>query len=81
MDLESITVIVTAFVTLIFGFIAKKNPKINDNLIPIQNLTIGVVVAIVEWIITKDFSFAIAASGLFAGGIYDLGHNTKKIIG
>ena len=40
---------------------------------------IGVIVAVIEWIITKDFSTAIAVSGLIAGGIYDIGHNLQKM--
>lgn len=49
-------------------------------MIPIQNIAIGLIVAIVEWIITKDFNAAIAISGLTMGGIYDLGHNIAKIV-
>ena len=56
----------------------KNNPAWN-NLIPIQNILIGVIVAIIEFIITKDFSVAIALSGLIAGGAYDIGNNLKKI--
>ena len=67
-------------VTLTFcGLIAKKVSWFNTNLIPIQNIMIGVIVAVIEWIITKDFSTAIAVSGLIAGGIYDIGHNLQKM--
>ena len=54
---------------------------INNNLIPIQNLVIGVIIAIIEFIITKDFKVSIAVSGLLAGGTYDIVHNLNKIKG
>ena len=80
MTLEYLISLVTVLVTLISGFIAKKSNKIPTELIPIQNLLIGLIVAIVEWIITKDFSTAIALSGLIAaGGPYDIVHNLSKL--
>lgn len=81
MELTEIISLVTFAVTLICGYFAKKNPKISNNLIPIQNLLIGLIIAIIEWIITKDFKTAIALSGLLAGGTYDIGHNIKKMRG
>ena len=66
--------------TICLVYVAKKHTKLNNNLIPIQNILIGVIVAIVEWIITKDFNAAIALSGIMAGGTYDILHNLKKII-
>ena len=80
MDLEVLITLVTAIVTFICGIIAKKNEKFNNHLIPIQNVIIGLTVAVIEWIITKDFSTAIMASGVLAGGSYDVVHNLKKII-
>ena len=80
MGLEELVSLVTIIVTLILGVISKKSSKIKNNLIPIQNLLIGTIVAIVEWIITKDFNSAIALSGLVAGGTYDIIHNLEKII-
>lgn len=80
MGLEELVSLVTIIVTLILGVISKKSPKIKNNLIPIQNLLIGTIVAIVEWIITKDFNSAIALSGLIAGGTYDIIHNLEKLI-
>lgn len=81
MELSEILTIVTFFVTLIFGFISKKHPKISNKIIPIQNLVIGVIIAIIEFIITKDFKVSIAVSGLLAGGTYDIVHNLNKIKG
>lgn len=80
MELETITMIVTFIVTLIGGFFAKRNPKYNDKIIPLQNLVIGLVIAVVEWFITKDFNTAIALSGLLAGGTYDVFHNLNKLV-
>ena len=78
---EIIITIATIVATILCGFATKKCPKISNKIIPIQNVLIGVIVCVVEWIITKDFSFALAASGLIAGGTYDIGHNFKKLRG
>ena len=79
MTLEYLISLITIIVTLVLGIASKKSSKIKNNLIPIQNLLIGIIVAIVEWIITKDFNTAIALSGLIAGGTYDIVHNLQKI--
>ena len=79
MELTEIITVVTILVTWLLGFLAKKCTFIDNNLIPVQNILIGVIVAIIEWVITKDFSTAIAVSGLIAGGSYDFFHNLKKI--
>ena len=81
MELTEIIALVTCIVTIICGYITKKCPNISNKIIPIQNLLIGLVVAIVEWIITKDFKTAIALSGLLAGGTYDIVHNINKMRG
>lgn len=81
MELAEIISIVTFVVTLICGYITKKHPKISNKIIPVQNLLIGLIVAIIEWIITKDFKTAIALSGLLAGGTYDIIHNLNKMRG
>lgn len=80
MTLESIITLVTIIVTFLCGVVAKRSTWFNNHLIPVQNILIGVVVAGIEWIITKDFSTAIAISGLIAGGTYDIIHNLEKII-
>lgn len=80
MTLETIITLVTILVTFLCGVIAKRVSWFNTNLIPIQNILIGVIVAGIEWIITKDFSTAIALSGLIAGGTYDIIHNLEKIL-
>ena len=80
MDITSIISLITIIVAYILGVLAKKSTFINNKLIPIQNIVIGLIVAIVEWIITKDFQAAIALSGLIAGGTYDIFHNLEKMI-
>jgi uncharacterized membrane protein YeaQ/YmgE (transglycosylase-associated protein family) len=77
---ETILSLVTIIVTLVLGILAKKSAFINNKMIPIQNIAIGLIVAIIEWIITKDFKLAIATSGLIAGGMYDIAHNLQKLI-
>lgn len=81
MEFSEMLAIITFVVTLVCGVITKKLPKISNKIIPIQNLLIGIIVAVVEWIITKNFSTAIALSGLLAGGSYDIIHNLNKIRG
>ena len=80
MDITSIVTLVTIIVTYLLGILAKKSSFINNKLIPIQNILIGLIVAAIEWIITKDFKVAIALSGLIAGGTYDIIHNVEKLI-
>ena len=80
MELTQIITVVTVILTWILGIFAKKSKFISNNLIPIQNILIGVTVAIIEWVITKDFKVAIALSGLLASGTYDIAHNLKKLI-
>ena len=80
MELTQIITVVTIVLTWILGIFAKKSKFISNNLIPIQNILIGVIVAIIEWIITKDFKVAIALSGLLAGGVYDVLNNINKMI-
>lgn len=80
MELETIISIVTFIVALILGQVAKKYDLINRKLIPIQNICIGIIVALIEFFITKNFSTAILLSGLTAGGTYDAVNNIKKIL-
>lgn len=71
---------ITALVAFILGLFCKKCQKYNNSLIPIQNLLVGVIVATIEWIITKDFKTLIAISGLVAGGTYDIIKNLKLLL-
>ena len=80
MDLSTLVSLVTILVTWILGVLSKKSTFINNKLIPMQNILIGVIVAVIEWVVTKDFSTAIALSGVIAGGTYDVFHNLEKIV-
>lgn len=80
MELEYIVSLVTILVTFVLGIIAKKNPKMSNKLIPMQNLFIGVIIALIEFAITKDFKVAIMLSGLLAGGTYDLVKNLRELL-
>lgn len=77
---SDIVAFVTFIVTFILGIFSKKSTFIRNEIIPIQNIIVGVVVAIIEWIITKDFNNSIAISGIVAGGTYDIFHNLEKIL-
>lgn len=80
METADILSLVTIIVTLILGFISKKSKFINNNLIPVQNVIIGIVMCIVNYLITKDVSAAVLTSGILAGGIYDIGNNINKML-
>lgn len=80
MELSTLISLVTIIVTWVLGILAKKSTFISNKLIPVQNILIGVIVAVIEWIVTKDFSTAIALSGVIAGGTYDVFHNLEKIV-
>ena len=77
---SDIVAFVTFIVTFILGLFSKKSAFIRNEMIPIQNIIVGLVVAIIEWIITKDFNTAILVSGILAGGTYDIFHNLEKIL-
>lgn len=74
-----IVAIITFLVALALGEITKRIPQISNKIIPIQNLAVGMAVAIVEYAMTKDFQTAIALSGLVAGGTYDIIKNLSKL--
>lgn len=80
MELSTLISLVTILVTWLLGYISKRSTWVNNRIIPIQNILIGLIVAIVEWIVTKDFKLAIALSGIIAGGTYDVFHNLEKIV-
>ena len=80
MELATIISMVTIFVTFICGLIAKKVTWFNNKLIPIQNLAIGIIAAVIYYFMTKDISLVIATVGLGTGGAYDILHNINKLI-
>ncbi len=78
--LENIIALVTVVVSFFLGKLSKKNNFVKNELIPLQNLFVGIVVAVIYYLMTKDISVAIATAGLFAGGTYDIVHNMKKML-
>lgn len=80
MEVSTLISLVTIIVTWLLGVVSKKYTKLNNKLIPIQNILVGLIVALIEWIVTKDFKVAIALSGLLASGTYDIFHNLEKLI-
>ena len=80
MEISTLISLVTIIVTCVLGIVSKKYTKLNNKLIPIQNIVVGLIVALIEWIVTKDFKVAIALSGIIAGGTYDIFHNLEKLI-
>lgn len=80
MDMNSIMMIVTVIVTYLCGVYAKKHPDFDNKLIPLQNLLIGIISAIINYIITKDFNASIMVAGLMTGGAYDLGKNLRDFL-
>lgn len=77
---ELIITLLTVTLTWVLGFLSKKCPYINNNLIIIQNIVVGLSVSIFYFAITKDFNLAITLSGLFAETGYNLIHNIEKLI-
>lgn len=80
MEISTLVSLVTIIVTWVLGIVSKKYTKLNNKLIPIQNILVGLIIALIEWIVTKDFKVAIALSGIIAGGTYDIFHNLEKLI-
>lgn len=80
MEISTIISIVTIFLTFVCGLIAKKISWFNNKLIPIQNLSIGIIAGIIHYIITDDFNLVIVTVGLGTGGAYDILNNFKKIL-
>lgn len=80
MDLNELLLAgVTLIVAWVLGYISKKSKFVSNNIIPIQNIVVGLVFALIEWVITKDFKVSIALAGLTAGGAYDILHNLRKL--
>ena len=79
MELTTIIGVVTVIVTFILGLVSKKSTYIDNHLIPIQNLLIGLIACGINYAITKDLNLTIAGLGLFTGGTYDIASNLKKL--
>lgn len=80
MNSEIIMSLVTIVITFVLGLIAKKVSWISNHLIPIQNLIIGIIMALVYYFMNKDISVSIALAGLLTGGTYDIIKNLNELI-
>lgn len=69
----------TVIATIIIGQLTKKFTNLQNKQIPLQNITIGIIVCLIEFAITRDINIAVAMSGLISGGTYDLGKAIKLI--
>lgn len=79
MDVSTIISLVTIVVTFVLGIVAKKNKFIKNNLIPVQNLLVGCIAFVINYILTKDINASLIGVGLFTGGTYDLVKNFQII--
>ena len=80
MNSEIIMSLVTIVTTFVLGLIAKKVSWISNHLIPIQNLIIGIIMALVYYFMNQDISVSIALAGLLTGGTYDIIKNLNELI-
>lgn len=79
-NVDTIIALFTMIVTWVLGFLSKKSPYINNNIIIIQNVVVGLFASLVYYLITKDVSLAITLSGIFADTGYNVFHNIQKLI-
>ena len=78
MELESILLITTVIMSFILGKLAKRVKFVNYNIIPLQNLIIGIIAAAIYYAYTKDFNLAIASIGLSCGGTHAIIKDIKN---
>ena len=79
MELSTIIGLVTVLVTFVLGIVSKKCSFIKNNLIPVQNLIIGIIAFGIYYLITKDLDLSLTGVGLFTGGVYDLVTNLQNL--
>lgn len=77
MTLNEVIIVVTAFITYVFGLLAKKFGWMESKYIPIQNLLIGLVAGLLVYFggLSDNIISSViicSASALTAGGTYDL---------
>lgn len=69
----------TIIATLLLGQLSKKFEIVKKKQIPLQNMLIGVLVFLTQYLITKNLNVAVAVSGIMSGGVYDLGKAILQI--
>jgi len=75
--MDVIIALSTMIVTWSLGYLAKKSHFFNNNLIPLQNIAIMIIVVSIYWYLTGDFNMVIASSSPVATIIYDTIHCIK----
>ena len=70
----------TQIIVWILGALSKKNENIKNDMIIFQNGIVGLISCFLYYVVTKDFSVAIATSGLTADIVYNLVHSSYKLI-
>ena len=79
-NIETIIMMLTQIVVWILGALSKKNENIKNDMIIFQNGIVGLISCFLYYVVTKDFSVAIATSGLTADIVYNLVHSSYKLI-
>lgn len=79
-NIETIVMILTQIIVWILGALSKKNENIKNDIIIFQNGIVGLISCFLYYVVTKDFSVAIATSGLTADIVYNLVHSSYKLI-
>lgn len=79
-NIETIIMILTQIIVWILGALSKKNENIKNDMIIFQNGIVGLISCFLYYVVTKDFSVAIATSGLTADIVYNLVHSSYKLI-
>ena len=77
-NMEFIIQAVTIVVTWFFGKLAKKSTLIQNERIPIQNLTIGIIATLIYYAVTGNWSMVVMSGSPIATLLYDIQHNLKK---
>lgn len=83
MTVESIMMLCTTIMTLLFGGLAKKFGWVETTYIPIQNALIGLFAGVLCWITGLNDNILISiliclTSSLCAGGAYDVSQVRRK---
>ena len=79
-NIETIIMMLTQIIVWILGALSKKNENIKNDMIIFQNGIVGLISCFLYYVVTKDFSVAIATSGLTADIVYNLVNSSYKLI-
>lgn len=78
-NMDVIIAVITVLITYVLGLVSKKSKYINNNVIAIQNIIIGIIVTVIYYLLTGDFSMVIASSSPIAAVLYDAKHGIEKL--